>query len=369
MSKDPGFVVERWTRLSAASSIGAAVLLVVLAFGPLLFAANVVDSLTNLFIYLILAVMWNALAGYAGLVSVGQQAFFGLGAYFAIQFSYHGVSVYPALLLGALLAGLVSLPISLLMLRLRAGEFAIGMWVVAELVHLLVALDPLINGETGVSMIALNAFSPDGRRAYNYWMALVAMVGLLAVVFALLRGRLGVSVQAIRDDEDAAESVGVRVLAGKRTIFFLAAFGCALAGSLWLATSITFQPRTYFGIQWTAYMIFMVLVGGLGTFEGPIIGAVIFFLIEYFFGETGVWYLVGLGASAVVFALFLPRGLWGAVEDRFGIRLLPVGYSLRMLRSNFYPGVAAAAAHDQQNGGPPPLERGTTGGNENTPKY
>ena len=101
-------------------------------------------------------------------------------------------------------------------------------------------------------------------------------------------------------------------------------------------------------------MIFMVLVGGLGTFEGPIIGAVIFFLIEYFFGETGVWYLVGLGASAVVFALFLPRGLWGAVEHRFGIRLLPVGYSLRMLRSNFYPGVAAAAAHDQQNGGAPP---------------
>ena len=147
------------------------------------------------------------------------------------------------------------------------------------------------------------------------------MVVLLALVFALLRGRLGASVQAIRDDEDAAESVGVRVLAGKRTIFFLAAFGCALAGSLWLATSISFQPRTYFGIQWTAYMIFMVLVGGLGTFEGPILGAIIFFLIEYLFGETGVWYFVGLGAAAIVFALFLPRGLWGTIEDRFGIRL------------------------------------------------
>ncbi len=331
MSKAPGFVVERWTRLSAASSIAAAALLVVLALGPVLFSANVVDSLTTLFIYLILAVMWNALAGFAGLVSVGQQAFFGLGAYFAIQLSYYGVSVYPALLLGALIAGVLSLPISLLMLRLRGGEFAIGMWVVAELAHLLVALDPVINGETGVSMIALNLFSPDNRRAYNYWMSLAAAVALLAVIFALLRGRLGASVQAIRDDEDAAESVGVRVLAGKRTIFFIAAFGCALAGSLWLATSISFQPRQYFGIQWTAYMIFMVLVGGLGTFEGPILGAIIFFLIEYLFGASGVWYLVGLGVAAIVFALFLPRGLWGALEDRFGIRLLPVGYRVRFL--------------------------------------
>ena len=236
-------------------------------------------------------------------------------------------------MLGALIAGIVSLPISVLMLRLRGGEFAIGMWVVAELAHLFVALDPLINGETGVSMIALNVFSPDDRRAYNYWMALAAAVVLLGAIFALLHGRLGASVQAIRDDEDAAESVGVRVLAGKRTIFFLAAFGCALAGSLWLATSISFQPRQYFGIQWTAYMIFMVLVGGLGTFEGPIIGAVIFFLIEYLFGETGVWYLVGLGGAAIVFALFLPRGLWGTVEDRFGIRLLPVGYRLRLFNS------------------------------------
>ena len=333
MSKIPGFVVERWTRLSAASSTAAAAILIVLAFGPVLFSANIVDNLTNLFIYLILAIMWNALAGFAGLVSVGQQAFFGLGAYFAIQLSYYGLSVYPALLLGALIAGIVSLPISVLMLRLRGGEFAIGMWVVAELAHLFVALDPLINGETGVSMIALNVFSPDDRRAYNYWMALAAAVVLLGAIFALLHGRLGASVQAIRDDEDAAESVGVRVLAGKRTIFFLAAFGCALAGSLWLATSISFQPRQYFGIQWTAYMIFMVLVGGLGTFEGPIIGAVIFFLIEYLFGETGVWYLVGLGGAAIVFALFLPRGLWGTVEDKFGIRLLPVGYRLRLFNS------------------------------------
>ena len=104
-----------------------------------------------------------------------------------------------------------------------------------------------------------------------------------------------------------------------------------MAGTLYLATNITFQPDSYFGVQLTAYMIFMALVGGLGTFEGPLIGAVVFFFIDDRFGNGnyGVWYLVGLGAVAIVFALFLPRGIWGTIEDRFGIRLLPVGYRLR----------------------------------------
>jgi branched-chain amino acid transport system permease protein len=76
-------------------------------------------------------------------------------------------------------------------------------------------------------------------------------------------------------------------------------------------------------------MIFMTLVGGLGTFEGPILGAIIFFVVETLFGGSGVWYLVGLGASALLFSLFLPRGIWGTVQDRFGIQLMPVGYRLR----------------------------------------
>ena len=79
-------------------------------------------------------------------------------------------------------------------------------------------------------------------------------------------------------------------------------------------------------------MIFMALVGGLGTFEGPIVGAIVFFVIEDQFGDQGVWYLVGLGAAAILFALLLPRGIWGTVEERFGIRLLPVGYWLRGVR-------------------------------------
>ena len=321
-----GMSVERWTPLSVAAMGAVAVLAAVLALGPLFLGAYAVDRLTTLFIYVLLATMWNALAGYGGLVSVGQQAFFGLGAYAAIRLSSFGVPVYAALGLGAMLAGAAAYAVSGFALRLRGGEFAIGMWVLAELFHLLVNLDRLIQGETGTSLIALNAFAPGNRRDYNYWLALASMAGLLALMFTLLRGRLGSSVQAIRDSEEAAASLGVRVLAAKRIVYVIAGAGCGLAGTLYLATSISFQPATYFGVQWTAYMIFMVLVGGLGTFEGPIIGAIVFFIIENLFGASGIWYLVGLGATAVVFALYLPRGLWGTVEEKFGIRLLPVGY-------------------------------------------
>ena len=322
------FQVARWTRTSTISAAAAAVAVVILALLPFAFGANVTERLTTLFVYIILAAMWNALAGYAGLVSVGQQMFFGLGAYATIRLSYGGMNVYAAMLVGALLAGLTALPLSSFMLRLRGGEFAIATWVVATIAHLLVNFDPLIEGETGKSLIALNAYDATVREAISYWAALAVMLLFLVIMFALLRSRFGAAVQAIRDDEHAAASVGVRVMAAKRLIFTIAAFGGAAAGALWLATALTFQPRTYFGIQWTAYMLFMALVGGLGTFEGPIVGAVIFFILEDRFGAAGVWYLVGLGAAATLFSLLLPRGLWGTLEDRFGIAIMPVGYRL-----------------------------------------
>ncbi len=161
----------------------------------------------------------------------------------------------------------------------------------------------------------LQAYSSGSRLAYTYWLALASMAVLLGLVFFLLRSRIGSAAQAIRDSEEAAASVGVKVLASKRIIFVLTAVGCAMAGTLWLATSTTFQPRSFFGIQWTAYMIFMVLVGGIGRFEGAILGAIIFFAIEAWFGASGVWYLIGLGLTALLFALFLPSGIWGVLEE------------------------------------------------------
>ena len=324
-----GIAVLRWTPQSIAFTAMLGLLVVALALGPLLFDAETIDRLTVLFVYVLLACMWNALAGYGGLVSIGQQAFFGLGAYALIRLSATGMNVYAALALAVLLVGVAAIPIGQVMLRLRGGEFAIGMWVLAELLHLLVTLDPITQGETGTSLIAINAYPPAVRRAFTYWAALAVLVVVLAGLFLLLRGRIGASLQAIRDDDTAAASIGVDVLRNKNVLFLLSAAGCAAAGAVWLAQSVTFQPATYFGPQWTAYMLFMTIVGGLGTFEGPVIGAVVFFLAETYFGATGVAYLIGLGALAVGFALLFPRGIWGAVERRFPLRLIPIGYQLR----------------------------------------
>jgi branched-chain amino acid transport system permease protein len=326
-----GIAIRRWTNLSIGVAIIVAIALIFLFVGPTFLPDTVLDRLTVLFIYVLLAAMWNALAGYGGMISAGQQAFFGLGGYLAIRLSEWGVEPYLALVIAALLGGLSALPISAIVLRLRAGEFAIGMWVIAEVVRLLVNLDPIIQGDTGRSLIALSTFDAQARRELTYWMALAAMVVMLGAIFLLLRSRLGSSIQAIRDSEEAAASVGVRVLFTKRIIFVIAALGCALAGALWLATFTTFQPRSFFGIQWSAYMIFMVLVGGIGRFEGPILGAIIFFLIETWLGASGVWYLIVLGFTALLFSLFLPKGIWGYIEDRFHVLLLPVGYRVQTL--------------------------------------
>jgi len=333
MNAQTGFRIQRWTSASRATVAVVLLLLVVAVLAPLGLGAGAMDRLTILFVYVILAAMWNALAGYAGLVSVGQQLFFGLGAYCTVKLADWGVNPFAAMLLSGVIVAAIALPLSLPMLRLRGGEFAIGMWVAAELAHLLVNLDPLVRGETGTSLLALNAFDPALRRNVIYWLALAAMTGSLGGLFLLLRSRMGAAIQAIRDNEEAAASVGVDVPSTKRLIFVLAAFGVGLAGALWLATALTFQPRAFFSVQWTAYMIFMVLVGGIGTFEGAIFGAVLFFLIETWFGATGVWYLVGLGGTALIFALLLPRGIWGAIERRTGLRLLPVGYRLDLKSS------------------------------------
>jgi branched-chain amino acid transport system permease protein len=331
-SKMPA-IVERWTPVSIVATALSGALVIGLASGPLVLTSGGISQLTTLFTYVLLAVTWNALAGYGGLVSVGQQAFFGLGAYAALRLADAGVNVFAALLVAPVLVAIASVPLSFVMLRLRAGEFAIGMWVVAELALLWVKLDGLIQGETGTSLIQLNAYALGLRQSLIYWLALAGMTSVILLLFVLLRSRLGNAVQAIRDNEEAAHSVGVRVLASKRILFIVAALGAALAGTLWLANAISFQPRTYFGVQWSAYMIFMVLVGGLGTFEGPIIGAVIFFVLEWAFGASGAWYLVGLGLTALVFSLLFPRGVWGALEQRFSIQLLPVGHRLRRIEA------------------------------------
>jgi branched-chain amino acid transport system permease protein len=323
--------VQRWNRVSVVFTAALIGVFGLLALTPMAFTQDTTEKLTELFILVLLAVMWNSLAGFGGLVSVGQQAFIGIGAYATIVLADHGVNGYVAVVVAALFAGAISLPVSLLVFRLRAGQFAIGMWVVAESFRLIVYNDNNVGGGTGRSLTALNVYDPATRQAYTFWLALGLMAVLLTAVVLLLRSRLGSALQAIRDDEVGAASLGVRITLAKRLVFLLAAVGCGAAGALTLANTLRVEPNSIFGVDWTAYMIFMVLIGGLGTFEGPVIGALIFFLIQNQFADQGSWYLIGLGLVAIGMTLVAPRGIWGTLVNRFDIELVPVGHRVRGL--------------------------------------
>jgi branched-chain amino acid transport system permease protein len=321
--------VRRSSASSRLASGGFAAVLVGLFAVPTLFTTNVVQQLTSLLLFVILAVMWNALAGYGGMVSIGQPAFIGFGAYATIWLTQHAVPWYFAIALAACACAVLAALVSVLVLRLKGGQFAVGTWVIAETLALLVVLNQDLGGGTGVSLQGLSGYAPEMRRAYVYWLTLVCTLLLLGLVFLLLRLKTGAALQAIRDDEEAAASLGVRVRPLKFWVFVLAGFGCGAAGALTLANTLFIQPQSIFGVQFSAAMIFMVLVGGLGTFEGPILGAVIYFVVQQQFADQGAWYLIGLGAVAMLFALFLPRGLWSLVADRIPFELLPVGYRLQ----------------------------------------
>jgi len=326
--------VQRWTAGSLVFTASLAGLVVLLVFVPLVLSQNAMQKLVSIFILVILAVMWNVLAGYGGLVSVGQQAFIGTAAYSTLFLAYlHNVEPFLAMLLATLFTAAVSIPIAFVVLQLRAGAFAIGTWVVAEVGMILFTIYGKLGGGTGLSFNTLTIDFPDPqhREELIYWVALGTTAVLLFTVFLLLRTRLGASLQAIRDDEEAAAAVGVRVFGRKAIVFVLAALGCGAAGCLILANEFFIEPPSIFSVNYSALMIFMVLVGGLGTFEGPIIGALVLFVLQNELGDNGVWYFVILGAVAIVFALFFPRGIWGTVVDRYDVRLLPVGYRLRQI--------------------------------------
>ena len=333
----PPFRVQRWNRLSLVFTGGLTGLVGVLAFAPLLLGENSQNNLIQLYFLVIMAMMWNALAGYGGLVSVGQQGFIGIGAYAAVFLSLeHSLNPYVSMMLGTLIGGAIAIPVALVVLWLRNGAFAIATWVVAEAFAILVSLDPnpAIGGGTGTSaLLPFNLrYTPEQRLHYTYWASLGGVAVFLVILFVLLRGRLGGSLQAIRDDEEAAASLGVRVLLGKGILFVVAGAGSAAAGTIvlaWQLSILPLGPDSIFGVNWTAKMIFMVLVGGLGTFEGPIIGAVVLYVLQTYVSTGGVWYFVMLGGIAIGFALLLPRGIWGTIQERFNVQLLPVGYRLR----------------------------------------
>lgn len=322
--------MTRARRSTAWTTAAGALIVIALAAMPYLVYANLTDLLVNVFILLTVATMWNLLAGYAGLISVGQQAYLGAGAYVVLVLSDNGVSPFLAIPLAALGAAVIAVPISIPLLRLRNEYFAIATWVVAEAFRLIVLRVPALGGGTGATLQGLSDLDPALREALTFWAALAVVVAAILATYLLLRSRIGMDLTAIRDNEIAARSIGVRTLWAKRLVYVVAAAGAGAAGSLLIISQLNVQASSIFSVQWSAYMIFVALIGGLGSIEGPIIGTLIFFALQQGLADRGAWYLILLGAIAVVFAMWVPRGIWGLISSRFEVRLFPVGYWLHV---------------------------------------
>jgi ABC-type branched-subunit amino acid transport system permease subunit len=323
------FRVTRSQRNVAWTGAVALIVVVVLARFPYIFYAGTTTILVQAFIVLTLASMWNLMAGYAGLVSVGQQAFVGLGAYFVLVLALHGTDPFAALPVATIGCGVAALPLWWLVSRLRSGYFAIATWVLAATVMLIIERFSSIGGGTGMPLPGFAGFNPTLLTAYTYWAALAVTVAALAAVYLLLRSRLGLVLTAIRDDEVAARSSGARVGLVRLLVFVVAGAGCGAAGAVLAISSLQVQPSAVFSVQWTAEMAFATIIGGLGTIEGPIIGTAVYMVLQQTLASYNAWYLIIFGLVAIIVALVARRGLWGLVDERLHLRLFPVGYYLR----------------------------------------
>jgi branched-chain amino acid transport system permease protein len=335
MSGMPNFEVTRATRSSRIGLALTAVLLACLAAAPYWAGRDTLRLLIDIFAYAGLASLWNLLAGYTGLVSAGQQAFVGLGGYVLFGAAIlAGVNPLWALPLAGLVAAIVAVPAALLLFRLRDAYFAIGSWVVAEVFRLIAAQISVLGGGSGISLPARlvtgMAASRQAREFLVYWVALAMVAGIVGLIVVLLRSRWGLALTAIRDGEIAARSNGVDVRRTKLIVYVVCAFCTAMLGGLIFLQRLRVSPGAGFSVNdWTALVIFMTVIGGVGSLEGPLIGTVVFFVLRESLSNLGSIYMMLLGLVAIVVMLKAPKGIWGFVAQRFGWQLFPLQRRLR----------------------------------------
>ncbi len=319
--------VRRGSRGSmAGAGVMVAVVLVLAVWVPYNVSLGGLTQLVGLFSLVILATTWNLLAGYGGLVSIGQQAFIGAGGYSVIYLADAvGIPLMAALALAAVVCGLLALVTSFLVFRLVGGYFAIGTWVLAEGFKLLTTQVDALGGGSGLSLQAFSGTDRVTRIATVYWVGLALAVLVVVATYALMRSPVGLGLTAIRDDVKAASSLGVHVRRWQRLVYVAASAGAGLAGALIAVNTLRVSPDSIYSVNYSAFMIFIVVIGGLGTIEGPILGAVIFFVLQQQLSGYGTWYLIALGALAIVVVLFAPKGLWG-VLTRGRVEMFPLGH-------------------------------------------
>jgi branched-chain amino acid transport system permease protein len=334
------YTVTRTSQAARVATILGIVLLIGLIAAPWWAGRADMRLMGELFLYLALASLWNLMAGYAGLVSVGQQAYVGFGGYMLFALTmFAGLHPVTAIVLAGVLGALISVPVAVLIFRLRGAYFAIGTWVIAEVFRLSFAQVTALGGGSGSSLPVTIVKSLASKRAMReslaYWLALGAAVLVITAVFLLLRSRKGLALMAIRDNELAAGSLGIDIWRTKFTVYVVTSALTAMIGALIFLQKLRISPEAAFSVNdWTAFVIFIVVIGGIGTIEGPIIGTLVFFMLRETLADLGTTYLIVLGLVAIVMMLKAPKGIWGLIRSRFDLQLFPLGYRVNSNKEN-----------------------------------
>lgn len=303
--------ILKWIVLAAAA--------VVLILFPFFGSAYGISILTLILLYMAMGQMWNLMGGYAGLLSLGMQAFIGIGGYSLTILSVkYGVNIYIAVLLGAIICALFGLAVSPAIFKMSGVYFAIGSWIIAEALIIFFSNWKFVGYAKDWGIKTVYGMS----KSQLYFTALAVGAGSLLIVYVLLRTRTGLALMAIRDSVSAAEVMGINVYRTKLACYTIACFVTGLIGGVMYMYQGYIKPETGFSINWTIAMTFIVIIGGLGTMEGPVVGAVLYVAITQIMYNFPGMSMIVLGIIAIVVILAAPAGIMGTLYEKTGFQLL-----------------------------------------------
>lgn len=304
--------------------VAAIVVLYVLYFAG---SQNTLRILLSMALYCTLGQMWNLLSGYTGMTSLGQQIFIGLAGYsVAVTTSTFGLPFWLGMIIGAVFSAVMAFLLSALLFRMSGMYFAIATWVTAEALKILFTSWDFVKMGAGMTM----KISPYPKTAQIYLMAITVCIVSMFIVYFILNSRVGLGLTAMRDDAGAAASVGVNLFNSKLFCFMISAAITGITGALFYINQGSVFPSGAFGNTWTVAAVFIVIIGGVGTMTGPIVGAVCYVLITELtvklentlnISLVGINMIV-LGIIAIAVILFLPHGIIGTLERKFNFELL-----------------------------------------------
>lgn len=296
------------------------IIAVLYILGGAVFSSNTQRYLIKILLYCTIGSMWNLMSGFTGMTSLGQQAFIGVSGYaLCVVTATYGMSYGIGILVGGVVGGILSLVLAIILFRMRGMYFAVATWVIAEALKTFFTSWTYVNQGGGMTVAA----RPYPSTETIYFIALTLCMVALIVIFLLLKSRIGLGLTAMRDDADAASSVGVNIFKSKLLCFVICAIFTAVAGAVFYLNKGSIYPSGGFGISWTVAVVFIVIVGGIGTMPGPIVGSIIYVILEEQLAKLpGGWTNIALGIIAILVILFLPNGIMGTLQKKLRFEVL-----------------------------------------------